>query len=184
MAEVLVEFPESVLSADKTPYRAQACGAPTKQGIWEGWVEFIPIAGGAPVRSPRETTQPNRIDAEYWASGLSPTYLEGALVRALRRPIAKTVTSPRPRFDTPAPEFVNAEVRETRVHAVLDPFSVFAKGEALLRRELGALSAWHLVNIILSYGLDDRPESVLNELSQAELIDLIVSEVREQTPAR
>jgi hypothetical protein len=184
MAEVLAEFPETVLSTDQTAYRAQACGAATRHGIWEGWVEFIPIDGGAPVRSPRETTQPNRVDAEYWASGLSPTYLEGALERALRRPVAKTVASPQPLFDAPAPGFVNVDVRETRVHAVLDPFSVYTKGEALLRQELSALSAWHLVNILLAYELTDESESVLNDLPQATLIDLIVTEVREQTPAK
>src|SRR5688500_11539742 len=175
MAEVVVQFPKHVLGPDKVAYQAQACGAATRQGIWEGWVEFVPVAGGAPVRSPRETTQPNRVDAEYWASGLSPTYLEGALERALRRPLEKkAVTSPQSLFDAPAPGFVTVDVRETRVHAVLDPFSVYTKGEALLRQELGALSAWHLVNIILAYELTDEPESVLNDLPQAALVDLIV----------
>src|SRR5688500_18258319 len=153
-------------------------------GRWEGWVEFIPTAGGTPVRSPRETTQPNRVDAEYWASGLSRTYLEGALERALRRPIGKTVTPAQPLFEAPAPEFVKVELRETRVAAVLDPFSVFGKGEGLLRQELSALSAWHLVNIILAYELGDQPESVLTNLAQPALIDLIVNEVRQHTPAK
>ena len=35
------------------------------------------------VRSGRETTQPNLTDLEYWAQGLTPVYLEGALRRAL-----------------------------------------------------------------------------------------------------
>ena len=184
MAEVLIQFPEQVLGTDKVAYRAQACGAPTRQGIWEGWVEFVPVAGGAPVRSPRETTQPNRVDAEYWATGLTLTYLEGALERALRRPVVKTASSAQPLFDGPARNFVNVDVRETRVHAVLDPFSVYLKGEALLRQELSALSAWHLVNIMLAYDLTDEAESVLKNLPQAALIDLIVNEVRQQTPAR
>ena len=38
---------------------------------------------GAAVRSGRETTQPNRQDTAYWATGLTPVYLEGALGRAL-----------------------------------------------------------------------------------------------------
>jgi len=184
MAEVLTQFPEIVLGTDKVAYRAQACGAATRQGIWEGWVEFMPIAGGAAIRSPRETTQPNRVDAEYWATGLTRTYLEGALDRALRRPVAKTPSSAQPLFEGPAPDFVNVEVRETRVHAVLDPFSVYAKGEALLRQELSALSAWHLVNIVLAYELSDQPESVLTHLPQGALIDLIVSQVRQQTLAK
>ena len=36
-----------------------------------------------PVQSPRETTQPNLTDLNYWATGLTPVYLEGALARAL-----------------------------------------------------------------------------------------------------
>src|SRR6266566_2120463 len=87
MPEVLAQFSEPVLSKDRTSYRAQACGALASDGLWEGWIEFVPVAGGTAVRSPRETTQPNRVDALYWATGLTATYLEGALERALYRPI-------------------------------------------------------------------------------------------------
>jgi hypothetical protein len=51
--------------------------------MWEGWIEFEPSDGGAAIRTPRETTQPNLKDLEYWATGLTEAYLEGALVRAL-----------------------------------------------------------------------------------------------------
>jgi hypothetical protein len=34
-------------------------------------------------RSAVETTQPNREALAYWASGLEPVYLEGALERAI-----------------------------------------------------------------------------------------------------
>jgi hypothetical protein len=70
-------------------------------GLWEGWIEFIPTDGGAPLRSRRETTQPNRDDAVYWATGLTPVYLEGALERALRpavRPPSSTVRRNRSRL--------------------------------------------------------------------------------------
>jgi hypothetical protein len=69
-------------------YEARAYGAAIDDVLWEGWVEFVPIDGGPPVRSPRETTQPNRVDTEYWASGLTAVYLEGALIRALVAAIA------------------------------------------------------------------------------------------------
>jgi hypothetical protein len=88
--DVLQQFEILVLSSEGRAYRAQACGAETRYGTWEGWVEFLPVDGGPPVRSPRETTQPNRVDTAYWASGLSPTYLEGALVRALHEAEVKT----------------------------------------------------------------------------------------------
>ena len=87
MSEVLMEFAAPVLSKERTSYRARACGSLMSDGLWEGWIEFIPLGDGTPVRSPRETTQPNRVDTIYWATGLSPTFLEGALDRAQRRPI-------------------------------------------------------------------------------------------------
>jgi hypothetical protein len=60
---------------------------------------------------------------------------------------------------------------------VLDPFSVYEKGEALLRQQLAALSGWHLVNIIEAYRLTDEGPSALNRLPQAVLIERIVSAV-------
>ena len=145
MAEVLVQFSEPLSTSDGSSYLAQACAAPNAGGLWEGWIEFIPSKGGRALRSSRETTQPNKTDAAYWASGLTTVYLEGALARALNPPVRRTVPAPQASFDGPAP----------RVEAILDPFSVFEKGETLLRKELGALATWHLVNIILSYQLSE-----------------------------
>ena len=82
MVETFVEFKAVVSSPDGSSYYARACGAEGYAGTWEGWVEFVPVSGGEVIRSPRETTQPNRRDTEYWAEGLTPVYLEGALLRA------------------------------------------------------------------------------------------------------
>jgi hypothetical protein len=82
MAEVLLRFAQPLFIEDGPGYVAHACGEPRADGLWEGWIEFFPIDGGPPLRSPRETTQPNRMDAEYWATGLSRVYLEGAFDRA------------------------------------------------------------------------------------------------------
>jgi hypothetical protein len=173
MPEVLAQFDQPIQKPHGPAYRAQACGAPMPDGLWEAWIEFIPLDGGPPVRSPRETTQPNKVDTAYWASGLSVTYLEGALERALRPPAAR-VTSPaaEPIFNTPAPGHISVEVR-ARVHAILDPFSVYEKGEIALRQKLGALSVMHLVNIIFAYNLSDEPPSVLNRLPHEALVEII-----------
>jgi len=168
MAEVLAQFADPISTSDGSKYLAQACGAPNAGGLWEAWIEFIPSKGGRPLRSARETTQPNRIDAEYWASGLTSIYLEGALARALNPLARKAVVEPRAAFDGPAP----------RVEAILDPFSVFEKGETILRRELGALATWHLVNIVVAYQLSEEPMSVLNALPAAPLIEMIAAGVR------
>src|SRR5262245_28363581 len=97
-------------------------------GLWQGWIEFEPVDGGAPIRSSRETTQPNRTDTEYWATGLTPIYLEGALRRALEGPVpVRTATVHPAQFDVPAPATNTLPSREAVTHSVLDPFSVAAK---------------------------------------------------------
>jgi hypothetical protein len=178
MAETLLQFQKPVLSPDGILYEARACGGPTPGGTWQGWIEFVPIAGGEPVRSPRETTQPNRADTEYWATGLTQVYLEGALRRALDPPITVVTTPPQPSvFAGPAPR---AAPVEAGVESILNPFSVYEKGEALLRKQLGALSAWHLVNIIAAYGLSSEETEILNRRPAADLIEAIVAGVRSQ----
>ena len=50
---------------------------------WEGWIEFVTELGQRVVTD-RETTQPSKEAVAYWATGLEPIYLEGALQRAVR----------------------------------------------------------------------------------------------------
>lgn len=174
MAEVLVEFPETISDEHGTMYRARACGGEV-QGMWQGWIEFEPVDGGAPVRTPRETTQPNRVDTHYWATGLTPVYLEGALKRALHPLTLRQPPPPRSAaFDEPAPE---PQIAPAGGEAVLNPFSVYRKGEALLRRQLAALSSWHLVNIVRVYGLSPRGADP-NRLPPSQLAELIVEGAR------
>jgi hypothetical protein len=174
MAEVLAEYPDEVIGEDGTRYAARACGAPVPSGQWQGWVEFVDADGGA-VRSGRETTQPNRVDTLYWASGLTAVYLEGALRRALH-PLTRSRMRPasEPAFDGPAPNLV----LEPAVDSILNPFSVYRKGEGLLRRQLTAFSIWHLVNIVLDHRLSDLPAATLNAMTSPDLIELIIAAVR------
>jgi hypothetical protein len=182
MAEVLARFSDPVIDQERRKYRAQACGAPMPDGLWEGWIEFVPDDGGPAVRSPRETTQPNGRDAAYWASGLTPIYLEGALGRALNPKVRRVAPPAEALFDGPAPESVVLSTpRPGYADAVLNPFSVYEKGEVLLRKELGALSSWHLVNIIRAYRLSPEPVDVLNRLPGAALVDIIVDAVSSVT---
>ncbi|HMF98811.1 MAG TPA: hypothetical protein VKE96_31135 [Vicinamibacterales bacterium] len=177
MAETLLEFRKPVLAPDGSVYEARACGGPMNGGgvMWEGWIEFVPIGGGTPLRSGRETTQPNRADAEYWATGLTPVYLEGAFLRALDAPVPVT----KPRQPSVLRDPAGRSTRSERpLQRVFDPFSAYEKGEALLRAQLGALSAWHLVNIVTAYELSEERASALNRRSATELIDIIVRGVR------
>ena len=112
MAEVLARFDDPIVYGN-VRYRVQACGAPASNNLWEGWLEFIPLDGGTPIRSARETTQPNRKDAEYWASGLTPVYLEGSLDRALNPIIRKPIEPPSPVFDQPADRVITDRRRQS-----------------------------------------------------------------------
>ena len=124
------------------------------------------------------------MDAEYWASGLSATYLDGALDRALNPIVRKAVAPARPMFDEPAPPITTRDENAPIVpRAVLDPFSVYEKGEGLLRQELRALSAWHLANIVQAYELSDESPSVINSMNAAALVELIVTRVRSEVRA-
>lgn len=182
MAETLAEYSDVVIGEDGTRYAARACGAPsTPSGQWHGWLEFVDLEEGAVLRSGRETTQPNRVDTAYWASGLTAVYLEGALRRALHPLVRSRPRGPlAPAFDGPAPDIV---ADAPAVDSILNPFSVYRKGEALLRRQLAAFSVWHLVNIALDYELSDLPAATLNAMSAPELIELIVTGVRAGAPA-
>jgi hypothetical protein len=103
-------------------------------------------------------------------------YLEGALRRALNRPVrplARPIAPPL--FDTPAEGFA---IRGEATESVLDPFSVYRKGEALLRRQLSALAGWHLVNIIRRYDLRDEDPALLAARDPAQLVEIIIAGVR------
>ena len=86
MAQTLIRFDTPVTYSDGRQYRAQACGRERDNGQWEAWLEFEDVTSGEILRSQRETTQPNQTDAAYWATGLTPVYLEGALDRILHPP--------------------------------------------------------------------------------------------------
>ena len=179
MAEVVRTFDTPVL-LNGVPYHAQVCGGPDGH-MWEGWIEFWADDGGDVRRTPRETTQPDRNALIYWATGLSGTYLEGALARTLSRVKVVRRPMPEPFFDRPEPSpavETEAPVGPNEVdRAVLDPFSVAAKGEDLLRRELSALRGWHLRNIIRAYDLAD-PALKIEAMSEPELVELIVGAVQ------
>jgi len=178
MAEVLLQFQEPLSGPSNTRYIARVCGRPAPDGGWEGWIEFVPDDGSTVLRSQRETRQPGRDTLLYWATGLTQIYLEGSLARTLapvhpHRPVALA----EPAYGGPAPD-PWAAAPPPPAQAVLDPFSVYVKGEDLLRRELNALSEWHLRNIIHAYALLDAETPEIQRLSRPELAERIILAVR------
>lgn len=178
MAEVLVQFQEPLPTQRGTAYIARVCGRAAPDGGWEGWIEFVPDDGSAVLRSQRETRQSDRDALLYWATGLTQVYLEGALHRTLEpvRP-SRPALYARPVYEGPAPDpWAAAPAAATA--AILDPFSVYAKGEDLLRQELNALGEWHLRNILAAYSLADVTAPEIQRLTRPQLAERIVHAVR------
>ena len=177
MSEVLVVYNEPVRGPDGTLYDARVCGAPF-QNVWEGWIEFIPRSGagaGTPLRTPRETEQPSRAELGYWATGLTMTYLDGALARALRPVVVHRPVAPPGPPPAPGPAPSPATIVETAPRAVLDPFQVHEQGERVLLQELSALDEDHLRNIVRAYRLHPDPASLAGS---AALVTAIVAGVK------
>lgn len=185
MAEVLVAFEPPVIDDAGRSYTVRICGRVATDGLWDGWIEFEPLAGGPTLRTPRETQQPNRSDLEYWATGLTLSYLEGALERARRQQRIEPATgsmSDTPTFDEPAQPAPRSAASSAPPgppsRAVLDPFEVFTQGEEVLRQELSALDEGHLINIIRAYALAGEDEAGLASLRRPALAETIIAAVR------
>jgi hypothetical protein len=182
MAETLVVFDTPVSDRNGRLYQPKACGRERDDGMWEGWLEFQDVQTGQVIRTSRETTQPNRTDIQYWATGLTSVYLEGALERTLAAPAPRRVEqAPPPAFDGPAGR-LEARRHATTHDSILNPFSVYEKNPDLLAQELTALRSYHLRQIIRDYHLADEDEAPLEAMNEVELGALIMQRVRELHP--
>lgn len=174
MAEVLRSFDEPVAGGGAR-YHARAVGRLAPDGMWDGWLEFDPLdTDGEVVVGPVESRQPEFHDLTYWASGLTPVFLEGALQRALN-PLTVRVRVPEVAVsNAPAPRLHKAPAGPARPEAVLDPFDIGGRSLDLLRQQLGALNRPRLLNIIDAYDLNPAGEDV-SWMTDAQLITFIVT---------
>ena len=91
MADLIHTHSTRVSGPGGAVYEARIYGEPERGGIWKGWLEFRRVDdraetdGQRVLRTDTETTQPNRRALDYWAGGIEPVYLEGAIVRARSR---------------------------------------------------------------------------------------------------
>ena len=178
MAEVLVDFETPIASGDRT-YTARAVGRVSTGHMWEGWLEFLPIGGGEPVVGSVETTQPEREHLIYWATGLTPVFLEGALRRAMSPAHVRVRVSEEPISDAPAPRVVHRTVASPGPEAVLDPFEIGERSLDVLRQELTALNRPRLLNIITAFDLNPGAEEIA-WMTDAQLVTFIVTAVDTQ----
>lgn len=167
MERVLLTYQATLATPGGRTYRAQACGRDREDGKWEGWLEFLPDDATSIVRTNRETSQPNLVDLEYWATGVTPVYLQGALERAL-------VPAFRPAKLTAAGPPLSAPV--------LDPFAAFAKGGPHLWAQLRGRSPRYLKQIIRTYKLASESD-IVDAMTTAELTAFIIGAVRNRLAA-
>lgn len=179
MAEVLRSFDVPIAHSSGT-YHARVVGRLAEDGMWEGWLEFVPRepGGGSVAVSPVESRQPARNYLDYWAQGLTIVYAEGALDRALHPVAVRTRVAEKPVSDRPAPAPVTAAVR-VGPDAVLDPFEIGVRNLDILRQELQALDRPRLLNIIAAYDLNPAGADVA-ALSDQQLVTFIAVAVEAQ----
>jgi hypothetical protein len=83
MGEHIYEHSVVLVSTEGESFRVDTWGERREDGTWWGWLEFTPREGGGDVMvTGQETAQSNRDALAYWATGLEPVYLQGALLRA------------------------------------------------------------------------------------------------------
>jgi hypothetical protein len=83
MTNLMMQLSETV-SDERGTFHPRAMARERSNGSWEGWLEFVPTGEDRSriYVTPIETHQHDRMTMEYWASGLTGVYAEGALARA------------------------------------------------------------------------------------------------------
>jgi hypothetical protein len=168
MPEVITGFQTAIVSPRGDEYYVQVLAEQLASGLWEAWLEFVPVDDALDaLLTKTETTQPTRDDVVHWAEILSETYLKGAFGRAM------TVNEGRRRVR----DYPTTTVTEDVVP--FDPFDVWSLGTSALRVRLRALTRPELIAMIQNYDLNPGAKS-LTRLSDAQLVTFIVTAVEVQ----
>jgi hypothetical protein len=183
MAEVLRSFDDPVTDKLGT-YHARVVGRYAEDKMWEGWLEFEPIGrDGKTIVGPVESRQPEREHLAYWAGGLTPIFVEGALHRAQHPLVVRTRLIEEASSDHPAPRMLTGPPREMKPEAVLDPFEVGGRNLDILAQELRALNRPRLLNIISAFDLNPSRQDIA-WMTDAQLVRFIVVAVETQLVQR
>jgi hypothetical protein len=88
LTNLMMQLSETVCD-ERGTFHPRAMARERSNGSWEGWLEFVPSDEdrSSIYVTPIETHQRDRMTMEYWASGLTGVYAEGALARARIRQI-------------------------------------------------------------------------------------------------
>ena len=167
MPEIITDLDTIIISPNGNEYYAQVVGEHLATGMWEAWLEFVPLDDTLDVLlTMTETTQPTREDVVRWSTKLTEVYLQGAFARAVQV--------------TDRPSLVRDYVTTVSDAAVpFDPFEVLPLGKAALRARLRVLTRPELVAMIEKYHLNPARKS-LTRLSDSQLVTFIVTAVEVQ----
>ena len=121
--ELVQQFETPVTGRDNNTYIAYLYARLGSHKTWEGLLTFERTSDGKRFETAVETTQSTRDAVRYWAGGLTQSYFEGALERAMR-------TAPQPPAQPAPPPLVefgsNANTRQARLadleRQILDMF--------------------------------------------------------------
>lgn len=172
MSEVIVDLPYRLLDTQDREFLVSVAGEQRLDGIWEAWLEFVPLDDADVLLTPTETTQSNRAALQHWAEVLEETYVQGAFRRAVAasdeafvsRLVARKVpVAAAPLNDVDLP----------------DPFQLFIESPETMRERLYALSRTVLLKIIEDFGLNPGAKN-LSWLSDRQLVTFIVTAVDAQ----
>ncbi len=182
MAELFRSFDQPIRHSTGL-YTARIVGRGAADGMWEGWLEFVPIAPADAdvIASSVESRQPAREHLDYWAQGLTMVYAEGSLERALHPLTVRARIAEAPATDPPAPRIVAGAPRAIGPEPVLDPFEVGGRNLDILAQELGALNRPRLINIIAAYDLNSGGQDV-SRMTDPQLLAFIVAAVEARLP--
>jgi hypothetical protein len=163
MSEILADLDTTIVSPEGDEYYVQV-GGQLGSGVWEAWLEFVPLDDGLEVlRTKTETTQPTREDVVRWSETLTQVHLQGAFARAVDISDGGSLVR-------------NYETVIADVAVPFDPFDVLPLGKPALRARLRVLTRPELVAMIQKYDLNPAGKS-LTRLSDSQLVTFIVTAV-------
>jgi hypothetical protein len=167
MSEILADLDTTIVSPEGDEYYVQVVGEHLATGMWDAWLEFVPLDDALEVlRTMTETTQSTREDVVRWSETLGQVYLQGALARAVDLSDGGSVVR-------------NYETIIADIEVPFDPFEVLPLGKAALRARLRVLTRPELVAMIQNFDLNPAGKS-LTRLSDSQLVTFIVTAVEVQ----
>lgn len=144
METLFQQFERPMRHSSGDVYLVFVQGRSRPHDTWEGWLVFERQRDARRFNTPVETTQPDAQALLYWASGLTDTYLEGALERALSVTIAPRTVAEAPPLVGYGVDAVERTRRLTEVERhVLATFQNIRLTRLLTERLLGELPYAH-----------------------------------------